>query len=356
MAMRRCVRGVWMSTWMLVAILWGGPGCGDDDPPVAAALGDGDGASGDGDDPPGDGDIPPGDGDDAAGDGEGPTIGSCPVFPADNPWNQDVSGLPVHPDSDTFVDRIGRGEHVHPDFGTEWQGAPIGIPYVVVEPGQARVPIVFVAYGDESDPGPYPMPADAPIEGGPNADGDRHAIVIETGSCTLFELYRAFPKPDGSFEADSGAVFDLTRNDQHPRTWTSADAAGLPIFPGLARYDEVIDRGELRHALRMTVSRSRRAIVPPARHYASSDDDPSLPPMGLRLRMKDSYDCSGYSVPARVVCAGLKRYGLIIADNGSDWYISGAPDPRWDDDALGDLKAIVGDAFEVVDTGPIETY
>jgi hypothetical protein len=285
----------------------------------------------------------------------GAVLGACRVFPEDNPWNRDVSALPVRADSDTLIDSIGRDDHVHPDFGTEWDGAPIGIPFVVVDAATPPRPIEFVAYGDESDPGPYPIPLDAPVEGGPDGDGDRHVIAVDTTSCALYELYRAFPDGDG-WQADSGAVFDLDQNDQHPLSFTSADAAGLPIFPGLARYDEIVVERELRHALRFTVSRSRSALIPPARHYAGSGDDASLPPMGLRLRMKQSYDCSGYSEPARVICAGLQRYGLLLADNGSDWYISGAPDPRWDDDALGDLKQLTGDAFEVVDTGEAQTY
>jgi hypothetical protein len=290
------------------------------------------------------------------GTGAPPKVRSCSVFPADNPWNTDVSGYAVHADSDTFIDSIGRDGHVHPDFGTVWDGAPIGIPYVVVDASQADVTITYTAYGDESDPGPFPVPADAPVEGGPNSDGDRHVLVVDAEACVLYELYRAFPQADGSWQADSGAEFDLKANDEHPFTWTSADAAGLPIFPGLVRYDEVVEDGELRHAVRFTVSRSRRALIAPARHYASDSDDASLPPMGLRVRMRASYDCGAYSTEAQVVCDGLKRYGMIVADNGSDWYISGAPDSRWNDDALGDLKQIPGDAFEVVDTGPIETY
>jgi hypothetical protein len=291
----------------------------------------------------------------SAADSTAPRLGGCSVFPADNPWNQDVSALPVHADSDTFIDSIGRGDHVHPDFGTQWEGAPIGIPFITVGAGEPSMPIHFVAYGDESDPGPYPVPLDAPIEGGADSDGDRHVIAIDTSTCTLYELYRAFPD-GGAWDADSGAVFDLRSNDQHPFTFTSADAAGLPIFPGLVRYDEVVSEGELRHAVRFTVSRSRRALIAPARHHAGASDDPSLPPMGLRLRMKASYDCSSYSPEARVICAGLKRYGLLLADNGSDFYLSGAPDARWDDDALGDLKQLTGDAFEAVETGPIVTY
>jgi hypothetical protein len=284
-----------------------------------------------------------------------PMLGGCTVFPADNAWNLDVSRLPLRSDSDRLVDSIGRDDHVHPDFGTEWEGAPIGIPFTIVEGGAAALPIEFTAYGDESDPGPYPIPLDAPIEGGADSDGDRHVIALDASSCTLYELYRAFPVA-GGWAADSGAVFDLTRNDEHPLSFTSADAAGLPILPGLARYEEIVVQRDLRHALRFTVSRSRSALIPPARHYAGSGDDPGLPPMGLRLRMKQSYDCSTFSEPARVICAGLKRHGLLLADNGSNWYLSGAPDPRWDDDALGDLKQITGDAFEVVDTGSAQTY
>lgn len=287
--------------------------------------------------------------------GSAPAIGACRVFPADSAWNQDVSALPVHARSDVFIDSIGRYGRVHPDFGTEWEGAPIGIPVTAVEASQPDVPVVFTAYGGESDPGPYPIPLDAAVEGGPDGDGDRHVIAVDLDDCKLYELYRAFPR-DGQWHADSGAVFELSRNDEHPFTFTSADAAGLPILPGLVRYEEVMLVGELRHAVRFTVSRSRRALVAPARHYAGAGDDESLPPMGLRLRMKQSHDCAGYSRPAQVICAGLKRYGMLVADNGSSWYLSGAPDPRWDDDALGDLKQITGDAFEVVETGPIQTY
>jgi hypothetical protein len=335
-------------------------GCGSGDPGSTASAGGAAGSSGVG------GAHVTHAGDETAGAGAGaassgggasgaPSIGSCSIFPADNAWNQDVSMLPVHADSDVWIDSIGRDEHVHPDFGTEWEGAPIGIPYATVVATQPDVPVVFTAYGDESDPGPYPIPLGAPVEGGADGAGDRHVIAVDLADCKLYELYRAFPEDD-AWHADSGAVFDLTRNDEHPFTFTSADAAGLPIFPGLVRYDEVVLRGALRHAVRFTVSRSRRALIAPARHHAGASDDPTLPAMGLRLRMKQSHDCSSYSEPARVICAGLKRYGLIVADNGSDWYLSGAPDPRWDDDALGDLKQITGDAFEAVETGPIQTY
>jgi hypothetical protein len=280
----------------------------------------------------------------------GGTVSACTIFPPENPWNQDVSGLPVHPNSDAYISSIGEDANVHPDFGTEWEGAPIGIPYVTVSGDANSVEIEYTAYGEESDPGPFPIPLDAPIEGGPDSDGDRHAIALDLENCKLYELYRAFPV-DGHFEADSGVEWDLTRNDSHPPGCTSADAAGLPIFPGLVRYDEVVEQGAIHHALRFTVSRSQRAYVAPATHYASSNTDPSLPPMGLRVRMKAGYDCSGYSDEARVVCDALKKYGMILADNGSNWYISGAPDARFSDANIGDLKQIPGSAFEAVDTG-----
>jgi hypothetical protein len=295
----------------------------------------------------------------AGGFGEGgtPSLEGCSVFPADNPWNQDVSALPVHPSSDSFIDAIGRDTTLHPDFGTEWEGAPIGIPFVTVSGTSPLVPVEFVAYPDESDPGPYPVPPNAPIEGGGLDDGDRHVIVVDVDNCKLYELYRAFPVADGaSWEADSGAVFDLSINDHHPDTWTSADAAGLPVFPGLVKYQDIVVHGVLDHAVRFTVSNSQAGYIFPARHYASSDSDPSLPPMGLRLRMKAGYDCSGYATEVQIMCTGFKKYGMIVADNGADWYVSGEPDPRWNDDALGDLGNIPGDAFEVVYTGDVQTY
>jgi hypothetical protein len=281
--------------------------------------------------------------------GISPSLEGCSIFPSDNAWNRKVSDLPVHAMSDAYIDSIGRADQVHPDFGTVWDGAPIGIPYVVVQ-GQPDVEIVYDAYGDESDPGPFPIPLDAPIEGGPDSDGDRHVIAVDVDSCTLYELYRGFPGGD-SWTAGSGVKFDLTVNEDHPEGCTSADAAGLPIFPGLVRYDEVVEKGEIAHAIRFTVENSQRAYVYPARHYASDDTNPNLPPMGLRVRMKQSYDCSELSNEAQVVCRAMKEYGMILADNGSNWYVSGAPDSRWNDDALGDLKGIPGDAFEVVDTG-----
>jgi hypothetical protein len=274
----------------------------------------------------------------------------CPIFPADNPWRTDVSDLPVHPDSATFIDSIGRDGHLHPDFGTVWEEGQIGIPFTTVGADQPLVPVSF-GYEDESDPGPYPIPPDAPIEGGVDADGDRHVLVVDTDNCVLYEMFDAHPREDGSWEAMAGAVFDLTSNGLRPDFWTSADAAGLPIFPGLVRYEEVVEEGRIDHALRFTASPTRRAFIHPATHFASDDDDPDLPPMGLRLRMKAGYDCSGFSAEVVVICDALRTYGMFLADNGSDWFITGSHDMRWDDERLADLKLIPGDAFEVVDTG-----
>ncbi|HEV8322529.1 MAG TPA: hypothetical protein VG389_13015 [Myxococcota bacterium] len=280
---------------------------------------------------------------------------SCAVFPSDNPWNTDVSAYPLSPLSDTYIDSMGRTTGLHPDFGTVWAGAPNGIPYVVVPGTQPLVPVTFT-WWDESDPGPYPIPPNAPIEGGPMGDGDRHVLVIDDDACILYELYNAFPMGGGtSWMADSGARFDLSSNALRPDSWTSADAAGLPIFPGLVRYDEVVGAGAVNHAIRMTASSTQSGYIHPATHAAGSADA-TLPPMGLRLRMKATYDCSARTPEIQVLCATFKTYGLLLADNGSDWYISGAPDPAWNDCNLSDISAITGDAFEVVDTGPIIPY
>jgi hypothetical protein len=273
------------------------------------------------------------------------------IFPSDNPWNTDISQYPVHPNSDNFLASIGLDTGLHPDFGTMWEGAPIGIPYVRVTGDQAMVPVSFL-YDDESDPGPYPIPPDAPIEGGPDSDGDRHVIVIDVDNKLLYEMYRAFPIGGGtSWDADSGAIFDLTSNDLRPLFWTSADAAGLPIFAGLVRYDEVVVEGVIDHALRFTVSQTQRAFILPATHFASSSTDPNLPPMGLRVRLKADYDISGFSPNVQTILQALKTYGMFVADNGSDWYITGAPDMRWDDDELRQLRDVKGRDFEVVYTG-----
>jgi hypothetical protein len=277
-----------------------------------------------------------------------PNLAGCPVFPANNPWNQRVDRLPVHPNSGAIVRSIGADEGLHPDFGSGvYEGAPIGIPVVTVGSGQPRVPVSF-DYADESDPGPYPVPPDAPIEGGPRGDGDRHVIVVDRSSCRLYELFDARPQGGGaSWTAGSGATWSLRSNKLRPRGWTSADAAGLPILPGLARYEEV-KRGSIQHALRFTVERSRRAYVYPARHFASDLTSRDLPAMGQRLRLKRGFDISRFPRQARIVLKALKRYGMIMADNGSDWFISGSPHPGWSNDQLSALKRVPGRAFEVV--------
>jgi hypothetical protein len=275
----------------------------------------------------------------------------CPVFPRDNPWNQRVGGLPVAPDSAQLVRSIGLGAYVHPDFGSgTWEGAPIGIPYVTVSKRQRKVPVKF-DYADESDRGRYPIPPNVPIEGGRGSNGDRHVIVVDRGRCRAYELYAAYPEAGGKrWRAGSGAIWNLRSNKLRPKYWTSADAAGLPILPGLARYEEV-RRGEIDHALRFTAPRTRRAFVFPARHYASSSDDASLPPMGLRVRLKAGFSVSGFPRQSRVILQALRRYGMILADNGSPWYVSGAPSRGWNDDDLHQLQRVRGDAFEVVGSG-----
>ncbi len=269
-------------------------------------------------------------------------------FPADNPWNRDVSRDPVDPNSAAIIASIGLDKRLHPDFGTVWQGAPSGIPFVVVDSKQPRVPVRF-EYADESDPGPYPIPANAPIEGGPGAKGDRHVLVIDRDNWKLYETFSSYPQDGGkSWKAGSGAVFDLNSNQLRPAGWTSADAAGLPVFPGLVRYDEVMEQRAIHHALRFTVTRSRRAYVPPATHFASRLTDANLPPMGMRVRLKASVDLSKFPPLAQVILTALKRYGMMVADNGGDWFLSGAPDPRWNDEEIATLKRIRGRDFEVV--------
>lgn len=274
-----------------------------------------------------------------------PTVGSCGIFPADNPWNLDVSGYPVRADSATFIASIGLGAHLHPDFGSD---PTYGIPITVVGAGQAKVPITFDAYGDESDPGPYPVPADARVEAG----SDGHVLVLDKDGCRLYELYDARKDAAGTgWTAASGAVFDLRSNALRPDTWTSADAAGLPIYPGLVKYDEVAS-GVIRHAIRFTASRTQDGFIHPATHEAGSSDA-AYPPMGLRVRLKSTFDVSGYSGAARVILQAMKTYGMILADNGSNWFFTGETDTRWNDDDLNALKAVPGSAFEAVDTGPI---
>ncbi len=288
--------------------------------------------------------------------GSGASLHGKQVLPADNAWNQDISSIPVDPNSDNLIASIGLNVGLHADFGTVYNGAPNGIPYIVVSGTQSPVPINFTAYGDESDPGPYPVPNNAPIEGGPNSNGDRHVIVIDRDNWKLYELGYGFPINSGtSWNANCGAIFDLNSNALRPAGWTSADAAGLPIFPGLVRYDEVFEQGEIKHAVRFTAQVSRRAYVFPARHWASSDTSPNRPPMGMRVRLKASFDISGFSPPMQVILRAFKKYGMMLADNGSNWYISGAPDPRWSDDDLHTLGAIKGSNFEVVQMGTIVT-
>lgn len=281
--------------------------------------------------------------------GSGPRLGGCPVLPSTHPVNRDISRAPVDPRSKRYIASIlGAGSRfLHPDFGGDGR---YGIPFRVVSAAQKLVPVTFDEYGDESDPGPYPIPLGAPVEGG----SDRHVLVLQRGRCRLYELYHARRGSSSSrgWRAGSGAVFDLRSGRARPAGWTSADAAGLPILPLLTRYDEVAG-GEIRHALRFTVSRTQAGYVWPARHRASSDRDAGLPPMGLRLRLKRSYAIGGYRGQARVILRALRRYGMIVADNGSDWFISGAADRRWDDDDLGQLKRVPGSAFEVVRHGRI---
>lgn len=269
-------------------------------------------------------------------------------FPADNPWNTDVSTLPADPSSAALIASIGLATGLHPDFGTTWNGAPNGIPYVLVPADQPKVPVSF-DYADESDPGPYPIPSDAPIEGGPSGTGDRHVLVVDLAHQLLYEVFDATTSDGGAhWHGGSGAVFDLGSDALRTAGWTSADAAGLPIFPGLVRYDEVVERGAVEHALRFTVPRTRKAYVPPARHWASASTDPSLPPMGMRVRLKASVAIGSYPAHVQVILQALKKYGMFVADNGSSWYVSGAPDPRWVDNELATLSGIKGSDFEVV--------
>ncbi len=285
--------------------------------------------------------------------GAPPKIGKCQIFPANNPWNQDISKCQVHPNSANFVKSIGADKPLHPDFGTVYEGAPNGIPFVVVKGTQKMVPIHFTSYASDSDPGPYPIPDNAPVEGGPTGTGDRHVLVVDEDHCKLYELFSAHKVANG-WEAASGAIFDLKSNKLRPLGWTSADAAGLPIFPGLVRYEEV-KKGAINHALRFTVENSQRAYILPATHFASSKTSVSLPPMGLRLRLKASYDISKFPKDAQIILTALKKYGMIVADNGGDWYLGGAPDPRWNDADLATLKQVKGSDFEAVFTGPVQT-
>ena len=288
--------------------------------------------------------------------GQGGSLNGFLPFPADNAWNTDISGAQVDPNSAAIINFIGPGITMHPDFGAgQYQGSTIGIPYVVVGSGQPLVPIDFTAYGDESDPGPMPVPSDAPIEGYPNpGSGDRHVLVLDNSNCWLYELYSSYPNGDGSWNAASAAVWDLLNYNQRPYTWTSADAAGLSIFAGLVRYDEVA-AGEIKHAIRVTFSQSRAAFVLPATHWASNSSNANAPPMGMRMRLKAGFDISGFSPANQVILTALKKYGMIMADNGSSMYISGAPDDRWNNDDLHLLNGVSTSNFEVVKMDTIYT-
>jgi hypothetical protein len=290
-----------------------------------------------------------------------PDLGRCQVFPDPPPslsprapslpnqaaWNQDISKAPVAANSAAivaYVDAHG-GDHLHPDFGSP---RSYGFPYAVVGAGQPGLPIHYTAYGSESDRGPFPIPGGAPVEGGRHSDGDRHVLVVDRSDCVLYELYRAFFNPGGHrWNADSGARWDLGSTDLRPDSWTSADAAGLPIFPGLIRYDEVA-AGHLDHAIRVTFDSTRDAWVHPASHCAGDTGNPNAPPMGTRLRLKPSYGLGRFSGGAKTIAEGLKRFGLIVADNGSNWFFGGSSDRRWDDENLNQLKQIPGSAFQVV--------
>ena len=287
--------------------------------------------------------------------GRGASLNGFIPFPADNAWNQDISNSSVDPNSDALINFIGASTPIHPDFGAGlYGGSTIGIPYVVVS-GSPFVNIHFTAYGSESDPGPMPVPHNAPIEGYPHpGNGDRHVLVLDRDNCWLYELYHSYPQKDGSWNADSAAVWDLLNDEQRPYTWTSADAAGLPAFPGLARYDEVAS-GQIQHALRFTLQYSRQAFTPPASHWAPTSTNALAAPMGMRLRLKASYDISSFPPQSQVILAALKQYGMIMADNGSSMYVSGDPDNRWSNDDLASLKQVPASAFEVILMDPIYT-
>jgi hypothetical protein len=279
-----------------------------------------------------------------------PREDGCQIFPASNALNREITHAPVNPRSAAYIASIGLSAHLHPDFGTE---PGYGIPYTIVGPHQPKVPIKFEEFDEESNPGPYPIPASALIEGA-GEEGDRHVLVLQSGSCKLYELYGA-QRSGAGWEAGSGAVFNLRSNALRPEGWTSADAAGLPIFPLLVRYPEV-HAGQIDHALRVTVPSTQSGYIHPATHYASSNSNASLPPMGLRLRLKAGYPLAGFDGESLIILRALKRYGLIVADNGSPWYITGAPNPHWNDANLEQIKRVPGSAFEAVYSGPIRHH
>ena len=282
-----------------------------------------------------------------------PTIAGCTVFPADNAWNQDISALPVHASSAAYIGIIGTTTAFHPDFSSTAYDPPYGygIPVTVVDASLPKVPITFVSYPSEADPGPYPIPDSVAIEGGPSSTGDRHGIILESGSCTVYEVLGLAHTASG-WQGDVGAVWKLGVDSTRPANWTSADAAGLPVLPGLVRYDEVA-AGEIKHALRFTVQHSQKAFIAPASHFASSSTNSAYPPMGLRVRLKASVDITKFPPRMQVIVRALQRYGMLVADNGSNWYLTGSPDSRWDDDELNTLKQLHGSDFEAVETGSL---
>jgi Quinohemoprotein amine dehydrogenase, alpha subunit domain III/IPT/TIG domain len=280
---------------------------------------------------------------------QSPVIVNCPVLPADNIWNTPVDQLPVSSSSSAWVTTVGATKPIHADFGSGlYNGGPIGIPYTTAPGTQTKYPATFT-YASESDPGPYAIALNAPIEGGSQSTGDRHALSIDYDNCILYELYAAYPQAN-SWTAGSGAIFNLFSNALRPSGWTSTDAAGLPVFPGLVRYDEIA-AGEIRHAIRFTVPQTQRAFVWPARHYASSLTGTQYPPMGARFRLRAGFDISGFSAANQVILRALKRYGMMLADNGSAWFVSGAPDSRWDNTDLRNLGLLLGSDFEAIDVG-----
>jgi hypothetical protein len=282
-----------------------------------------------------------------------PAAPGCPVFPKTNVWNKRVDRLPVARNSAAIVRSIGAGLPLHPDFGSGlWDGGPIGIPITVVGSSTPKVRVRF-GYAGESNKGPYPIPKSVKIEGGRGSDGDRHAIVVDRSTCRLYELYALYPRSGTpKWRAGSGAIWSLRSNALRHKGWTSADAAGLPILAGLVRWSEV-KKGVINHALRFTVERSRRAYVYPARHFASDLTGSNLPPMGLRLRLRSSYPIAGFPRQARIVLTALKRYGMIVADNGTSWYVSGEPNSHWSNDALHTLQRVKGSNFRVVNTSKL---
>ena len=281
-----------------------------------------------------------------------PTVAGCPIFPPDNIWNTRVDRLAVDPKSQAYIQSIGADKPVHADFGSgTYDGGPIGIPFVTVPGNQKRVRIAF-DYRDESDLSNYPIPPNPPIEGGPSSKGDRHILIVDRDNCVLWEIYDARPQPDGSWKAGSGAIFDLTCNCLRPDGWTSADAAGLAILPGLVRYEEVAS-GEIRHALRFTAPRTRNNTVWPALHFASKLTDPNLPPLGQRFRLKAGFSLSGFSPEAQVILRALQQYGMMLADNGGAWFLSGTPNELWKNDVLQELKRVKGSDFEAVDASDL---